>query len=391
MRSAHPPRRLTPISCITFLDSLNTKMPRGKKNTKKRSATIARVPPPLGPGGQRSLSKLLKDISGIAGALDFVPGAGLVKKATQIGGAVAGALNMNRAARPGVVNNEAPRKILQQSSMPVTVGGQSPQTYQRSLTGSTPDSLRFQCCEALTAVIPTTDANGFASTTSTGTTSWLSPRNSYLFPYLNNYVTLYTKFLFRRIRVTWMTTATTASGGQVWMCYFPDPYVGPPAAMADVLGVSQKSVWSFWANGFFAIDLKAEGKDPFYIDPDGSDDRLEQQGALFMGLMANASSAYVNPGTVFVEYDVELYDRRTAGDTLIARDALRILRTVTYDDEMRRRAGILFVEEVIRSKRKKEREAALALDRKFLVLAANPPAIQTSSGGPYPTTLQGGL
>jgi len=100
------------------------------------------------------------------------------------------------------------------------------------------------------------------------------------------------------------------------------------------------------------VNLGEEGSEPYYIDTDGSDDRLESQGMVILGQngLTNATGSPVPTsfGEFFVEYEVDLYDRKSTGLTLAAKTAHAGLMNRRLPVELRERCGQAFVREVLR-------------------------------------------
>jgi hypothetical protein len=230
----------------------------------------------------------------------------------------------------------------------------------------------------------------------------LTPLNSGLFPWLSGQATYWTKFYFRKVRAVFVTNRLTSSGSEnitVFMVYTPDVYLDSGISLDTIMGMSQKQMAVQWQSFNFAVDLAEEGSEPFYLDSDGVDSRLEIQGILGYGQSGHIGAAggdTTTYGQLFIEYEVDLYDRKLTAFTMLAEKYRRALSSRNIPEELRRRAGFAFVEEVIRAsptRLAREPQAAVLL-RELEQL--RPTGLSTRSSSLVPaatgiTPYQGGL
>lgn len=267
-----------------------------------------------------------------------------------------------------------------------SVAASVPSTYQRQLAiPDVKDGVRLEACEGISFDATTTGAASFV-----GGSTALTPTNNFLFPWLSAEGAYWTKYLFRKLRLYFVSSQATTTGGTAWMLYNPDAEVDSVSNFAAVMAAAQKQITAIWQAAALDVDLKQEGQEPYYLDPDGGDNRLEQQGMIFFGvnLPANqAASTTVSYGQLFVEYVVDLYDRKATGLTLLASSLQGALLNRALPRELRIKAGMAFVDEIIKtrpSKTEKERPE-VALRRKVEALlpppAGSAAALQSTATG----------
>jgi len=231
------------------------------------------------------------------------------------------------------------------------------------------------CLEGCEPVAQTAVADPGAALFALFVNFFVTPRNSTAFPWLAQQAELWTKFYFRKIRVWLVPQVGTTTAGVSFAAYSPDPDVGPPSTLQMVQTMAQQQQKQIWNELVFDVDLAQEGDEPYYIDADGTEDRLESQGALFAGTSgAGTDDVSLAPQfQCFIEYVVDLYDRKLTTLTLETRKLHGALQNMKLDEDLRRRAGMAYVEAVLREKKLPARRDKAEEYRSDIVKLLAPP------------------
>lgn len=271
-----------------------------------------------------------------------------------------------RGGRGGRRANMAPITHLEQKrGVGVQVGARVPSTYQRTMAApNRKDGVRLQACEGAQFVITTAAGESFATLLEE-----LTPNNASLFEWLSEQAGLWTKFFFRKLRIHFVSTLATTTQVTIFQAYSPDVEMDTTPGFQDIMSMSQKNMAVGYQSFTLEVDLGEEGSEPYYIDTDGSDDRLESQGMVIFGqnglLNTGGAPLASSFGEFFVEYEVDLYDRKSTGLTLAAKTAHAGLMNRRLPVELRERCGQAYVREVLKCRppvgRKKTAEEKLVL------------------------------
>lgn len=305
------------------------------------------------------------------------------------GGGAKGRGGRRRAAKRNRGNkaNLAPRTALtQKGSMPAQLGAGVPSTYQSSKAiPNRKDGERVTACEGLNFTVTLGAGPGAVFATALQT---LTPSNTTLFPWLSDLADIYTKFFFRKLRLHFVSSMGTTSAFTAFLAYSPDVEMDASLDFAGVMAMAQKNVGPVWQSLSLGVNLAEEGEEPYYIDTDGSDDRLENQGILFFGENgATGTGAAATYGQLFVEYEVDLYDRKGSALTLAAREMRTALMNRSLPPELRRQCGFAMVEEILRARPTREKkESKLVVARRKAEQLLPPPTGRGPFAPGYPST-----
>lgn len=248
-------------------------------------------------------------------------------------------------------------------SAPVRIATARPALYTTS--GAIPnnrDGVRLSGCEPVAVASGTTVAGGFVIFLST----ILTPANSTLHPWLAAQAPYWTKFMYRKVALHVVPVTGTDQPGLSWTAFTPDTEIDNPTTLQQAQTMAQQKESQVWNQFRHPLDIKQEGVEPFYIDTDGADDRLEVQGNIFAGaaLTGAAVDAVQAPKfQLFIEYTVDLYDRKLNTLTELTGDLLRALKCPRLTDAERRAAGLAFVEAVLLEVRPKAEKKTLGSRR----------------------------
>jgi len=338
--------------------------------------------------GKKSLANAVEGVGALAGALPFIPGAPVVSALANPVANVLRALGISRVSAEAMAaanrrgkGGKAGRARRRRGGGGVKMGGSpaqynpgvgvreptlTPALYTRSkpLPGGE-DGVRLEGCEPMTMAAGSTDANGFYVSMANA----LSPATSGMFPWLSTQSPLWTKCKFRMLRLHIIPVEGSTTAGTTFSAYTPDPELGPPTTQAQVQTMAQKSVMQVWKQHALEVKLKVDGVDPFFIDADGADNRLEQQGSVFLGYITYTPSAAVSLFQAYVEYEVDLLERKVTALTLLSSQYLRGLHNVRFPDEFRVKCGMAYVDLVLKELRPKTRRDKDADMRGALELA----------------------
>jgi len=253
------------------------------------------------------------------------------------------------------LGNVAPvSSIVSKAGIGVQVPMSVPKTYQRSRAAvNRKDGVTINACEGIDLSIAIASAQTFAIANNS-----LSPLNTTLFPWLSAQSALWTKFYFRKLKAYYIPAAATSDTKTFFEAFAPDVELASADDLTDILGMAQKQMSPAWQGHVFEVDLPQEGKEPYYIDADGADNRLEAQGNLMFGLAHGVEGTFT-PGQLFFEYEVDLFDRKVSGLTLQAQKLQRALMNRQLDTEVRRKAGLAFVESVLKQRPALRQESQL--------------------------------
>jgi hypothetical protein len=260
-----------------------------------------------------------------------------------------------KARRSGGGSDLVPQtKMVDRKSIGVNVGTGVPATYMNTRPApSRKDGVVIRGCEGISAACTVLETQIFSANPRA-----VNPTNANLFPWLSDQAELWTKFFFRSLKIHFVTNQSTSSKWTVYELYSPDVEVDSGyAALTDVLQMAQKQMSAAWQSHTFVINLLEEGAEPYYIDADGADDRLENQGIIVYGVeldLAPADDTVVASGQYFVEYEVELFDRKTMDVSVLGKKLWKTLRSRHFPEELRARAGQALVAEILKSRPSKK-------------------------------------
>ena len=232
-------------------------------------------------------------------------------------------------------------------ALPARVATQRPNLYTKS--GAIPDSsdgVRLQGCEPVAVAAGTAVAGSFVVFLST----ILTPANSTLHPWLAAQSPYWTKFMYRAVKLHVVPVKGSTSDGLNWTAFTPDAEIDNPTTLQQAQTMAQQKEAQTWNQFVHTLDLKQEGVEPFYIDTDGADDRLEVQGNIFAGgaLGGEAVDATVQPKfQLFIEYVIDLYDRKLNTLSDEAKGLHSALCCPRMTEIERCRAGQLYIERVL--------------------------------------------
>jgi len=244
----------------------------------------------------------------------------------------------------------------------VQVPASVPKTYQSTAPNpNRKDGIIIRACEGFSP----------STTVTMGDTMHceqipLSPLSTQLFPWLSAQSPLWTKFNFTKLRAHFIPSASTSAAETWFEAYSPDVEMDDIPSLQAVMQMAQKQMSVRWQPHVFDVDLAQESTDPFYIDSDGNDDRIENQGIFSYGVANTAvddENQTFTPGMLFMEYEVELYDRKPSVLSLYATQMLHVLTNTQIPRELRVRAGNALCEEVLRGRPSKELDGLTKLER----------------------------
>lgn len=270
------------------------------------------------------------------------------------------------------------QNLVSKQSVPMQLGAIVPSVYQKvAPSPSRKDGVCISACEGAQATVTTAAAATFGLSSNV-----LSPTNNGIFPWLFTQAQQWTKFYFRRLRLVFVSNQASTTNFTVWMAFSPDVEVDTNfSGIIDVMAMAQRNMATAWQSFDLTCNMPEEGAEPFYIDADGADDRLENQGIVFLGQSGQTGDATAKIyGQWFVEYTVDLYDRKPTNITMLGLQMEKALFNRSLPRELRIKAGMAFVEEVIRSRptRGEKERPEVVLRRKVEALLGPTASMSTS-------------